>query len=119
MVHEITHAITEKTSGLIYRGESGALSEAFSDIMATYAEHKLDEKNVDWKIGEDIWTPQVPGDAMRYMDNPTLDGKSRDHYEDRYKGIDDSGGIHLNSGIANLAFYLLARRGGASSKADP
>ena len=111
VAHEITHAITEKTSDLIYRDESGALSEAFSDIMGAYAEHRLDPENADWKIGEDIWTLGVDGDAMRYMNNPTLDGKSRDHYEDRYKGLSDGGGVHWNSGIVNLAFYLLVEGG--------
>ena len=111
VAHEITHAITERTSGLIYRGESGALNEAFSDIMATYAEHKLDPENADWKIGEDVLTPEVQGDAMRYMNNPTLDGRSSDHYEDRFTGHSNQGGVHLNSGIANLAFYLLVNGG--------
>ncbi|MCY4645233.1 MAG: M4 family metallopeptidase [Bacteriovoracales bacterium] len=110
-VHEITHAIMENTSGLIYRGESGALNEAFSDIMAAYAEFKLDPENADWKIGEDVWTPEIIGDAVRYMDNPTRDGRSFDHYEDRYQGAADNGGVHRNSGIANLAFYLLVNGG--------
>lgn len=55
-----------------------------------------------WKLGEDIWTPQIPGDALRYMNDPTLDGHSRDYYPDRYIGDDDNGGVHSNSGIANL-----------------
>ena len=111
LVHEIAHAITEKTSELIYRGESGALNEAFSDIMATYVEHKLHPADADWKIGEDVWTPGIFGDAIRYMNNPTLDGVSRDHYKERFKLSADNEGVHFNSGIANLAFYLLVEGG--------
>jgi MYXO-CTERM domain-containing protein len=56
---------------------------------------------------------------MRYMYSPTLDsnlyppelGGSRDFYADRYLGQQDNGGVHLNSGIANLAFYLLSDGG--------
>ena len=109
--HEITHAITESTSGLIYRNESGALSEGFSDIMATYMEHKLYPNKADWKLAEDVWTPGKRGDAARYMDHPTRDGSSRDHYRERYTGYSDKGGVHRNSGIINLAFYLLANGG--------
>ena len=111
LVHEITHAITQESSGLIYRGESGALNEAFSDIMATYVEHQLDPANADWSIGEDVWTPNKEGDAIRYMDNPTRDNISRDHYQDRYTGYSDNQGVHLNSGIVNMAFYLLVHGG--------
>ncbi|MCA9569712.1 MAG: M4 family metallopeptidase, partial [Myxococcales bacterium] len=54
-------------------------------------------------------------DALRYMNNPTLDGSSRDHYSTRYTGSADNGGVHWNSGIANLAFYL-AVEGGSHPK---
>lgn len=113
VAHEITHAITEKTSELLYLGESGALNEAFSDIMATYTEHKLYPESADWKIGEDIYTPNILGDALRYMNDPRLDGKSRDHYQNLYIGNHNvwGGGVHINSGIANLAFYLLVNGG--------
>ena len=113
VVHEISHAIIEKTSGLEYQGESGALNEAFADIMATYAEHRLTPEKEDWKIGEDVWTPDKEGDALRYMNNPTQDGRSRDHYNNRFntKKSFDNGGVHINSGIVNLAFYLLVEGG--------
>ncbi|MGK0366891.1 MAG: bacillolysin [Thermoproteota archaeon] len=111
IAHELTHAITTNTSNLIYRNESGALNEAFSDIMATYAESVFQPRKFDWMIGEDIWTPATEGDALRYMNNPKKDGRSYDFYPTRYTGSGDNGGVHLNSGIANLAFYLLSEGG--------
>ena len=63
-----------------------------------------------WKIGDEIYTPGTPGDALRYMDDPALAG-DRDYYPDRYTGSADNGGVHTNSGIANLAFVLLVEGG--------
>lgn len=111
IAHEITHAITEHTSNLEYRNDSGALNEAFSDIMATYAEYVAQPDKFDWLIGEDVWTPATEGDALRYMNDPAKDGSSADYYPDRYQGSQDNGGVHSNSGIANLAFYILSEGG--------
>ncbi|MBK9035478.1 MAG: M4 family metallopeptidase [Myxococcales bacterium] len=119
--HELTHAVTSSTAQLAYQNESGALNEAMSDIMASVCEAWKDDaiSLETWQVGEDVFTPGAPGDAMRYMYSPTLDsalyppelGGSRDFYADRYTGSQDNGGVHLNSGIANLAFYLLSEGG--------
>ena len=111
--HELTHGVTSTTANLAYMNESGALNEGMSDIMAAVCEAWKDKAiSADtWKVGEDIWTPNTAGDALRYMDNPMTDGSSRDFYADRYQGTQDNGGVHTNSGIANLAFYLLATGG--------
>ena len=113
MAHELTHAVTERTAGLVYQGESVALNEGSSDILGACAEAWKDGAvSADtWKLGEDIWTPATPGDALRYMNNPTQDGQSKDYYPERYTGFGDNGGVHLNSGIANLAFYLVVSGG--------
>jgi hypothetical protein len=115
--HELTHAVTSETANLAYQNESGALNEGMSDILAAVCEAWRDQSiNADtWLVGEDIFTPNTAGDALRYMNNPTADsdlyppalGGSRDFYADRYAGTEDNGGVHLNSGIPNLAFYLL------------
>ncbi|MFL6291331.1 MAG: M4 family metallopeptidase [Thermoanaerobaculia bacterium] len=112
VAHELTHGVTQYTSNLTYLGESGALNEAMSDIFgaATEAYFRGLSSNT-WKVGEDIYTPGTPGDALRYMNNPTLDGASRDYYPSRYTGSADNGGVHWNSGIANLAFYLIVQGG--------
>lgn len=119
--HELTHAVTSSTARLAYQNESGALNEAMSDIMASVCEAWSDGATSlqTWQVGEDVFTPAAGGDAMRYMYSPTLDsslyppelGGSRDFYADRYLGSQDNGGVHLNSGIANLAFYLLSEGG--------
>jgi vibriolysin len=114
VIHEFTHAVTQFESNLTYSGESGALSEGLSDIFAAYCESWTRSWATDldvWKIGEDVWTPGIEGDALRYMHAPTLDGASKDYYPERYTGTSDSGGVHWNSGIANLAFKLLATGG--------
>jgi hypothetical protein len=113
-VHELTHAVTSSESNLTYSNESGALNEGMSDIFAAYCESWTRSWATDadvWKIGEDIWTPGTAGDALRYMANPTQDGSSKDYYPERYTGTSDNGGVHWNSGIANLAFKLLSTGG--------
>jgi bacillolysin len=57
-----------------------------------------------WKIGEDIYTPSTAGDALRDMYDPAKEG-DYDYYPTRYKGTADNGGVHWNSGIANLGEY--------------
>ncbi|HSP76918.1 MAG TPA: M4 family metallopeptidase, partial [Myxococcaceae bacterium] len=113
-VHELTHAVTSSESNLTYSYESGALNEGMSDIFSAYCEAWTKSWNTDaavYMIGDDIWTPATPGDALRYMANPTQDGSSYDYYPERYTGSSDNGGVHWNSGIANLAFYLLSEGG--------
>ncbi len=119
--HELTHGVTAATAKLTYMNESGALNEGWSDIMAAVCDAwKTGGVNeLTWHIGEDIFTPNVAGDALRYMDDPTRDaslyppelGGSRDFYADRYTGSEDNGGVHLNSGIVNLAFKLVVTGG--------
>ena len=103
--HELSHGVTEATSNLIYLNESGALNEAFSDMMGTAIEFYYETGN--WTIGEDI-TPGSNG--IRNMANPNEDGDPS-HYADRFTGTSDNGGVHTNSGIANHWFYLLVNGG--------
>jgi vibriolysin len=108
--HELTHAVTQYESNLYYWDESGGLNEAMSDIFGNTCEWFRDGQVVSgdtWKVGEDVWTPGIPDDALRYMDNPVLDGISLDYYPDYYPGVD----VHYSSGIANLVFYLLSQGG--------
>ncbi len=120
VAHELTHAVTEYTANLTYQKESGALNEAMSDIFAAGGEvYKVGSVNSNtWKIGEDCYTPGTSGDALRYMNNPTADGYSKDYYPERLypdpctpSQSNDYCGVHGNSGIANLAFYLLSQGG--------
>ncbi|MEH7108530.1 M4 family metallopeptidase [Bacillus sp. JJ1764] len=109
VAHELTHAVTDTSSDLIYQNESGALNEAISDIFGTLVEF-YNNKNPDYEIGEDIYTPKVANDALRSMSDPTKYGDP-DHYSKRYTGTSDNGGVHTNSGIINKAAYLLAQGG--------
>jgi Zinc metalloprotease (elastase) len=113
--HELTHAVTERTAALAYSNESGALNEATSDIMGNsveaWAKNGGTPNSNTWMVGEDIYTPGTAGDALRYMNNPTQDGSSKDYYPTRYTGTSDNGGVHSNSGIANLAYYLMVMGG--------
>ncbi len=109
-VHELTHAVTDTESDLIYSGESGGLNESMSDIFAGVCESWQRGWAVDadvFKIGEDIWTPATAGDALRYMDDPFKDGDSLDFYGDYSSGVD----VHYSSGISNLVFALLSKGG--------
>lgn len=112
-VHELTHGITTYTAGLTYKGASGALNEAWSDIFGVAAQASRDNtQQPSWLLAKDIYTPDVDGDAVRYLDNPTKDNYSKDWWPERlsYTGP-DNGGVHGNSGIANLAFVLLVDGG--------
>jgi len=112
VAHELTHAVTQYEASLVYQNQSGALNEAMSDIMAAAVDaHTHGVTNKTWLLAETCWTPGTPNDAMRYMSNPTKDGQSRDYYPERYTGQQDNGGVHVNSGIANLAYYLLSQGG--------
>jgi len=110
--HEITHAVTERSSGLVYSNESGALNEAMSDIFGAAIEAYRDgavSANT-WKVGEECWTPATAGDSLRQMDDPARYG-DYDYWPTRYTGTSDNGGVHWNSGIANLAFSLAVKGG--------
>ncbi|WP_375773184.1 M4 family metallopeptidase [Archangium gephyra] len=112
-VHELTHAVTSSESNLTYSNESGALNEGWSDIFGAYCESWKRGWVVDnavWMVGDDVWTPATPGDALRYMYDPAIAG-DYDYYPTRYTGTSDNGGVHTNSGIANLAFVLLTQGG--------
>ena len=106
VAHELTHGVTDYSSQLIYQGEPGALNEAFSDIMGTAVEFSFQREKADYVLGEDAFTPG----GTRSMQNPQAYGDP-DHYSIRYTGSGDNGGVHINSGIANNAFYLAIEGG--------
>jgi bacillolysin len=104
VAHELTHGVTDYTSGLIYQGESGALNESFSDMMAAGAEFFYSGRapgQADWLLAEDVF---VPG-GIRSLQNPFSYGDP-DHYSIRFTGPEDNGGVHINSSIPNQVFYL-------------
>jgi bacillolysin len=84
----------------------GALNEAMSDIFSALVEFYIGTTGDNiWLLGEDVWTPGVAGDALRYMCDPVI-ADDYDYYPDRYQGEEDYGGVHWNSGIANLGEFM-------------
>jgi Zn-dependent metalloprotease len=117
--HELTHGVTQDTAGLHYLGESGALNESMSDVMGSLVKqyhHKQTVAEADWLIGAEVIGPAVKGKALRSMSEPgkayeDLLGQKDpqpDHMNHYVKIKADNGGVHLNSGIPNHAFYLAA-----------
>ncbi|MBV7699132.1 M4 family metallopeptidase [Streptomyces sp. TRM70350] len=108
--HEMTHGLTSATAGLVYSGESGGLNEATSDIIGAAVEFYANNSSDvgDYLIGEEI---DINGDGtpLRYMDQPSKDGASKDNW---YSGI-GSIDVHYSSGPANHFFYLLSEGSGA------
>jgi vibriolysin len=101
--HEVSHGFTEQNSGLAYRGESGGINEAFSDMAGEAAKYFMHGKN-DFEVGAQIFKAQ--GQALRYMYDPAKDKKSIGHMKDYKSGLD----MHYSSGIYNKAFYILATK---------
>jgi len=103
VAHELTHGITEYTAGLVYENESGALNEAYSDIFAAL----IDDAN--WEIGEQVYTPGIPGDALRSLADPTrYDQPSV--WGEYLVMTTDFGGVHVNNGILNHIAYRIAQK---------
>ncbi len=104
--HEITHGVTEYTANLVYSYESGALNESFSDIFGEAIENYATGSN-DWQMGTDIG---IGGSgAIRSMNNPNA-FNDPDTYQGNYwhTASSDNGGVHINSGVQNKWFYILA-----------
>ncbi|MFJ9590378.1 M4 family metallopeptidase [Streptomyces acidicola] len=110
--HEMTHGLTSNTAGLNYSGESGGLNEATSDIFGSTVEFYAGNSSDvgDYLIGEEI---NINGDGtpLRYMDQPSKDGASKDSW---YSGI-GSIDVHYSSGPANHFFYLLSEGSGSKT----
>jgi Zn-dependent metalloprotease len=117
--HELTHGVTQYTAALNYYSQSGALNESFSDVFGSAIEQAINGKNAgnaDWLIGDGIMGPTLFGEALRSMKAPgtaydnSLMGTDPqpDHMNNYYTGPRDNQGVHINSGIPNKVFYLVA-----------
>lgn len=102
--HEVSHGFTEQNSNLVYSAQSGGMNEAFSDISGEAAEYYARGSN-DWMVGAEIFKSTG---ALRYMEDPTRDGRSIGHASDYTSGMN----VHYSSGVFNRAFYLLANTAG-------
>lgn len=106
--HEVSHGFTEQNSNLTYSGQSGGINEAFSDMAGEAAEFYM-RGSTDFLVGADIF--KADGGALRYMCNPTQDGKSIDNVGAYGSGLD----VHYSSGVFNKAFCELAQTDGENT----
>lgn len=117
--HELTHGVTQYEANLVYRNQSGALNESISDVFGSLVKQHVGNQTVteaNWLIGEGLFTPNVNGLGIRSMKNPgsayddPVLGKDPqpDHISKYVDTTSDNGGVHINSGIPNKAFYETA-----------
>jgi Zn-dependent metalloprotease len=118
--HELTHGVTQYEAKLVYRNQPGALNESMSDVFGSLVKQyvlKQTADKADWLIGQGLFTKNVQGVALRSMeapgtayDDPQL-GKDPQpaHMKDFVRTMEDNGGVHINSGIPNHAFYVVAK----------
>jgi Zn-dependent metalloprotease len=128
VAHELGHGVTQWEANLEYVGQSGALNEHFSDVFGSVITQQIEKQtadSADWLIGDEIMGPTLKGEALRSMsnpgtafDNPLMGRDSQPaHMDHIYTGQDDNGGVHINSGIPNRAFYLTAKEIGTDKAA--
>ncbi len=118
--HELTHGVTQYTAGLVYHKQPGALNESMSDVFGSLVkQHGRGQTTdqADWLIGEGILGSALHGQALRSMKAPgtAFDLDRQPAHMDNYQDLpddddprNDHGGVHINSGIANHAFFLAA-----------
>lgn len=117
--HELTHGVTQFTANLIYADQSGALNESLSDVFGSLVKQRAlgqTAAQADWLIGQGLLAARVNGRALRSMeapgtayDDPILGKDPQPAHMRDYKSVSyDNGGVHLNSGIPNHAFYVAA-----------
>jgi hypothetical protein len=128
MGHELTHGVTGHQANLAYHDQPGALNESISDCFGSMVKQYAHSPQqtaaaADWLIGAGLFTSAVNGVALRSMKAPGT------AYDDKVLGKDpqpadmahyvtttsDNGGVHINSGIPNRAFYLAAAAMGGYS----
>ena len=117
--HELTHGVTQHEANLVYYNQSGALNESVSDVFGSLVKQNRRGQNAraaDWIIGEGLFTSNINGVGIRSMKAPgtayddPLVGKDPQpgHMRDYVNTTQDNGGVHINSGIPNHAFYIAA-----------
>ncbi|NMM64008.1 peptidase M4 family protein [Clostridium sp. P21] len=122
VAHELTHGVTTNSADLEYYDQSGALNESFSDVFGVLIQ-TYDRYNVknggswrfdakDWVVGDEIYTPNKPGDALRSLADPTLYNQPANMSD-----YEDGGDVHTNSGIPNKAAFLVAKSIGCEKTA--
>lgn len=112
--HEMTHGVVERTCGLVYMGQSGALNEALADCFGIAIEHwfkgQSDPRQAGWILGDDMIGSEFPGKGIRSF-VPNEKAYTGDiqpsHMKDYKRMLGDNGGVHINSKIPNVVFFRL------------
>lgn len=130
IAHELAHGVTEWTANLEYHNQPGALNESMSDVIGSMVKQWSRNETADtadWLIGAEVFTPAIGADALRSMkapgtayNNSQLGSDPQPDHMDQYVQLPDTedgdwGGVHINSGIPNKAFYLVATAIGGHS----
>jgi Zn-dependent metalloprotease len=124
--HELTHGVTQYTANLIYTDQPGALNESISDVFGVLVKQRSLNQTVseaDWLVGKGLLAERVHGVALRSMiapgtayDDPILGKDPQPAHMKDYQNIGgDNGGVHINSGIPNHAFYVAAMNMGGNA----
>ncbi len=120
--HEVGHGITQATSRLVYRWESGALNEGLSDIWGALIEHwgveqysSIGAGKKTWIIAEEI--SSTIGQGIRDMQTPQNFNNPSTYKDSKWQTAsypacipnnnNDQCGVHNNSGVLNKWFYLV------------
>lgn len=124
--HELGHGVVNGTVPLVYQNESGALNESYADVFAICFSHYKSKKSIDkltkddWMIGEKCVVDE--GALRSFSKTPARSGShplgpdsEPRHYNHRYRGTEDNGGVHINSSIVNHAFYKVCGYVGGNS----
>ncbi|MEB3356653.1 MAG: M4 family metallopeptidase [Synechococcales bacterium] len=120
IAHELTHGVTQYEAKLVYFYQSGALNESFSDVFGILVKQRelgQEARESDWLIGANVLvgdqyalrSMKAPGTA--YVNHPVIGTDPQPATMDDYKTLppwEDNGGVHINSGIPNFAFYVTA-----------
>ena len=130
IAHEMTHGVVQYSGGLVYQDQAGALNESLADVFAAITvQRHLDQRpsEADWIIGGELLGPDIKGVGLRSMKAPgtayhddLLGQDPQPYHMDHFLSTtDDNGGVHINSGIPNHAFYLFCMLLGAPSWERP
>ena len=119
--HELTHGLIQHEAALVFQGQPGALNESISDVFGSMVKQyqlRQDAVAADWLVGSNLFYPHMKARGIRSLaepgnayDDPILGRDPQPSHMREYNDQPaDNGGVHINSGIPNHAFYLLATR---------
>jgi hypothetical protein len=116
---EITKGVIQAEAKLAYWHQSGALISSLGSVFGCLVKHYVHEHTVDqadWLVGVGLFTQKVKARALYSIadpgtayNDPVLGTDPQPAHMRAYvHTTDDNGGVHINAGIPNRAFYLVA-----------